>query len=216
MMYNYFPFFSFLLNYYLKYGKGALIGLFKSRGFGGSMIFHAFRYRNRRVSWESGLRVGWYWNPHFHVLGFVGGEGYGKCRRCKGGDCYACNGFEGVTRSENKKDGWLVKVLEKRKTVGGTAWYQLNHASIRRSGSKKSHAATWFGVGSYRKLKLINGKDVGIKHKCPICGGDLVRVRYLGVFSEVSISRRGEIVNMFDENGKSLWEVVSERKYGGG
>jgi hypothetical protein len=183
---------------------------------GGSMIFHAFRYRNERVARKTGLPIGWYWNPHFHVLGFVGGEGYGKCRRCKGADCYACNGFEGVTRSENKKDEWIVKVLDKRKSVGGTAWYQLNHASIRCSDSKNSHAATWFGVCSYRKLKLINGKDVGIKHECPICGGDLVRVRYLGDFSEVSVSRRREILNMFDADGEPLWEVVTERKYEGG
>jgi hypothetical protein len=197
--------------------RGRAVEIMANRGIiGGSMIFHAFRYRNRYVARKTGLPIGWYWNPHFHVLGFVGGEGYGKCRHCKGGDCYACNGFEGVTRSENKKDGWIVKVLEKRKTVGGTAWYQLNHASIRRSGSKKSHAATWFGVCSYRKLKLINGKDVGIKHKCPICGGDLVRVRYLGVFSEVSVSRRGEILSMFDGDGEPLWEVVAERKFNGG
>jgi hypothetical protein len=120
-----------------------------------------------------------------------------------------------VTRRENKKDGWIVRVLGKRKTVGGTAWYQLNHSSIKR-GVKKSHAATWFGVCSYRKLQLINGSDVGIKHKCPICGGDLVRVRYLGVFSEVSVSRRGQIMCMFDGDCKPLWEVVAERKFKGG
>jgi hypothetical protein len=182
---------------------------------GGSMIFHGFRYANRRESARKGVPFGWRWNPHFHVLGFVGGEGYGRCRKCKGADCYACNGFEGVTRRENKKDGWVVRVLEKRKTVGGTCWYQLNHCSIRR-GSKKSHAATWFGVCSYRKLKLINGKDVGIKHKCPICSSDLVRVRYLGVFSEVSISRRGEKTNMFNADGEPLWEIASERKFDGG
>lgn len=194
-----------------------VIKILSNRGvIGGSLIFHAFRYRNHSVARRKGLSVGWYWNPHFHCLGFVGGEGYGKCRRCKGGDCYACGGFEGVTRRENKKDGWIVRVLAKRKTVGGTAWYQLNHSSIRRSGSKKSHAATWFGVCSYRKLKLINGKDVGIKHKCPICGGDLVRVRYRGVFSEISVSRRGQIRGMFDANGEPLWEVVAERKFKGG
>jgi hypothetical protein len=188
------------------------VKIMKNRGIiGGSLIFHAFRYRNRHVSRESGLPIGWYWNPHFHCLGFVGGEGFGKCRSCKGANCYACNGFEGVTRREHEKDGWIVRVLEKRKTVGGTAWYQLNHSSIKR-GIKKSHAATWFGVCSYRKLKLINGKDVGIKHKCPICGGDLVRVRYRGLFSEISVSRRGEILSMFDADGKPLWEFVAERK----
>lgn len=182
---------------------------------GGSMIFHGFRYANRKEAARKGLPFGWRWNPHFHVLGFVGGEGYGRCRTCKGADCYACGGFEGMTMREHKKDGWIVKVLEKRKTVGGTCWYQLNHCSIRR-GSKKSHAATWFGVCSYRKLKLINGKDVGTKHKCPLCGGDLFRVRYLGDFSKLSISRRGEVVNVFGDDGELLWEVVTERKFEGG
>lgn len=179
---------------------------------GGSMIFHGFRYANRKESARKGVPFGWRWNPHFHVLGFVGGEGYGRCRSCKGADCYVCKGFEGVTRFENKKDGWVVKVLEKRKTVGGTCWYQLNHCSVRR-GSKKSHAATWFGVCSYRKLRLINGKDVGIKHKCPICSSDLVRIRYLGAFSEISISRRGELVSMYGNDGEPLWEVVVEKKF---
>jgi hypothetical protein len=44
----------------------------------------------------------------------------------------------------------------------------------------------------------------------------LVRVRYLGVFSELSISRRGEILSMFGDDGKPLWEVVAERKFKGG
>jgi hypothetical protein len=65
-------------------------------------------------------------------------------------------------------------------------------------------------------LKLINAEDVGVKHKCQICGNDLVRVRYLGVFSQVSISRRGEIVGFYDDNGKPLWEIVAERKFKGG
>ena len=198
------------------------VKILASRGvIGGSMIFHGFRYRNRRMAWKTGLPVGWFWNPHFHVLGFIGGEGYGKCRNCKYQvektyeKCRGCDGFEGVTRREFEKDGYIVVVLGKRKTIGGTAWYQLNHSSIKR-GVKKSHAATWFGVCSYRKLKLINGKDVGVKHKCPICACDLVRVRYLGVFSGLSISRRGEILSMFDDIGEPLWEAVVNRKFTGG
>jgi hypothetical protein len=198
---------------------------------GGCLIFHAFRYRNSLESRKRGLPIGWFWSPHFHVLGFIGGEGYGKCRNCAFNPekvhnwdrCKGCNGFEGLTRRCYEKEGgragsgYIVRVLGKRKTVGGTAWYQLNHASVRRGvNSKKSHVATWFGVCSYRKLKLINGEDVGIKHKCPICGNDLVRVRYLGVFSEVSISRRGEIVSFYDDDGKPLWEIVAERKFKGG
>lgn len=194
--------------------RNEAVKIMATRGIiGGSMIFHGFRYANRKEAAKKRIPFGWRWNPHFHVLGFVGGEGYGKCRTCKGADCYACKGFEGVTRMENKKDGWLVKVLEKRKTVGGTCWYQLNHCSIRR-GSKKSHAATWFGVCSYRKLSLINGKDVGIKHTCPICNSELVRIRYLGEFSKLSpITRRGEVVTMFTDSGEPLWEAVAETKF---
>lgn len=193
-----------------------LVRILSNRGIiGGSIIFHGFRYANKREAEAKGVPFGWRWNPHFHVLGFVGGEGYGRCRKCKGADCYACGGFEGVTRREHGKDNWIVKVLEKRKTVGGTCWYQLNHCSVRR-GSKKSHATSWFGVVSYRKLKLINGEDVGIKHKCPLCNSELVRVRYLGVFSELSVTRRGEVVSMFGDDDEPLWEIVTERKFKGG
>ena len=153
-------------------------------------------------------------HPYFHILGFVGGEGYGLCRKCKGGDCYACKVLEGVTRRENKKDGWVVRVLDKRKTVGGTCWYQLNHCSIRR-GSKKSHATTWFGACSYRKLEIINGDDVGIKHKCSICNSELVHVRYLGG-SKLLLTRKGEVLSMFADDGTPLWEVVHEGTCHGG
>jgi hypothetical protein len=197
---------------------------------GGCLIFHAFRYHRRNETYV-GEKPHWFFSPHFHVLGFISGEGYGKCRSCafnparvhSWDECKSCNGFEGLTRRLWEEEGgrsgsgYIVKVLDKRKTVGGTAWYQLHHASVRRgSNSKKSRVATWFGVCSYRKLKLINGKDVGIKHKCPICGKDLVRLRYLGDFSAISISRRGEIVPMFDADGEPLWEIVVERKFKGG
>jgi hypothetical protein len=35
---------------------------------GGSMIFHGFRYVNRKESVSRGVPFGWRWNPHFHVL----------------------------------------------------------------------------------------------------------------------------------------------------
>ena len=207
------------------------VKILKARGvIGGCLIFHAFRYHKRNETYF-GEKPHWFFSPHFHVLGFIGGEGYGKCRNCKFNParvgssdmCKGCNGFEGLTRKLYEKEGGrsgsghIVKVLAKRKTVGGTAWYQLNHASVKRGvNSKKSHVATWFGVCSYRKLKLINGSDAGIKHKCAICGKDLVRLRYRGVFSEISISRRGDIVPMFDADGNPLWEIIVESKFKGG
>ena len=65
-------------------------------------------------------------------------------------------------------------------------------------------------------MNLINGSDVGIRHKCPICGEDLVRLRYLGDFSEISISPRGEFVPMFDDDCEPLWEVVVDKNFTGG
>jgi hypothetical protein len=50
------------------------------------------------------------------------------------------------------KDGYVVKVLGKRKTVFGTAWYQLHHATIR-LGIKRFQSVTWFGNMGYRKLR---------------------------------------------------------------
>jgi len=111
---------------------------------GGCLIFHGFRYN---------LRKQWYFSPHFHVLGFILG-GYARCRRCKGADCYACDGgFDGKTYKLYHKNGYIIRVMGKRKTVFGTSWYQLNHSSYK-AGSVRFHIATWFGVCSYRKLKV--------------------------------------------------------------
>ena len=189
---------------------------------GGSMIVHMFRYHRRDETFV-GERAHWFFSPHIHALAFIGGSGYAQCRACKDypSKCRGCAGFEGVTRRCYEREGgrsgagWIVKVLGKRKTVGGTCWYQLTHCSIRR-GSKKSHADSWFGAVSYRRMKLESLEGVGVKHKCPLCGGDLVRVRYLGVFKNLHLDRRGQVTPFYDEDGKPLWEIVSERKFKGG
>jgi len=132
---------------------------------GGVLIFHGFRYNKRKY---------WYWSPHFHVLGFILG-GYGKCRGCP--KCFkGCGGFVDRQFRAYEKDGCIVRVLGKRKTVGGTAWYQLNHASVK-VGVVRFHVATWFGNCSYRKLKVTVEMR---KSVCPICQNDLVRLRYFG------------------------------------
>lgn len=109
---------------------------------GGCKIFHAFRYHEADETYV-GEPARWFWSPHFHVLGFVDG-GYSRCRHCKKStlDCLSCDGYEGRTRRCYEKDGYIVKVLAKRKSIFGTAWYQLNHASVKR-GVKRFHVATW-------------------------------------------------------------------------
>jgi len=136
---------------------------------GGCMIFHGFR-----VDRERSVLV---WSPHYHILGFVAG-GYDRCRRCKGGDCYACDGVEGRCYRAYRENGWIVRVLPKRKTVYGTAWYQLHHATIR-LGIKRFHVVTWFGRVAYNNFKSGELKPKA-EVACFICGGEMTKHFYVG------------------------------------
>jgi hypothetical protein len=136
---------------------------------GGCMIFHGFRIdRSRRVL---------VWGAHYHTLGYVEG-GFDVCRDCihELGDCRSCKGFKGREVREYEKDRCIVKVLDERKTVFGTAWYQLHHATIR-LGIKRFQSVTWFGNMGYRKLKGVKLKADSV---CPACGSPMVRMFHVG------------------------------------
>jgi len=172
---------------------------------GGVLIFHGFRYNMRHY---------WYWSPHFHCLGFIIG-GYARCRGCRSQLCSKCDGFEGRTRRMFLKDGFIVKVLGERKTVGGTAWYQLNHSSLK-VGVRRFHIATWFGNCSYRKLKVTAEMR---KQVCPICQHDLVKLRYFGS-KEISLDKDApefsrDFVTDIEEDGRPVWVVFVGRPSGG-
>jgi len=184
-----------------------VVAVLKSRGVvGGVLIFHGFRYN---------LRKQWYWSPHFHVLGFVLG-GYSRCRHCeRKWNCLAgCGGFDDRSYHNFLKDGYYVKVLDKRKTVFGTAWYQLNHASIKKN-VKRFHVATWFGVCSYRKLKVTVEKR---KALCPICQHDLEKLRYFGdrrfVLDRSSPDYERDSYEDYEEDGRVVWVERVERGSG--
>lgn len=144
---------------------------------GGVIIPHGFRFSKR---------VGWHWSPHFHVLGFVDG-GFSRCRKCKikwgSSYCRNCKSFIGGVFRYFDKTGIFHKVKGKRKSVFGTAWYQLHHASVRID-KKRSQVVRWFGVCSYRRLKISRElrKEWDEKHglKCSICGSKYVRLVYYG------------------------------------
>jgi hypothetical protein len=194
----------------------------ESRGvIGAFMIFHHARYNSYEEAKRKNVSMGWYWSPHFHCLGFLRG-GYGRCRGCPYGSipsldvCGGCDGFEAVTRRLNlgyvdakgkrhDGDGYLVKVLGERKTVGGTAWYQLNHASVK-VGVKRFHVATWWGVVSYRKLKVSAEFK---KRVCPICSHELVPLRYVGneriVLDKWSPLFKKEFYADLFEGDKQVW-----------
>jgi hypothetical protein len=133
---------------------------------GGGMIFHGFR--------EDKERQCLVWSPHYHVLGFVAGRE--KCRECKLTCFRGCGGFVDRNYRCGEQDGYVVKVHGKRKTLFGTAWYQLNHATIRFS-VKRFHVVTWFGKASYRKFK---GEKLNSEDTCPACGEEMHRSVYVG------------------------------------
>jgi hypothetical protein len=192
---------------------------------GGCMVYHHFRYRNPLVARRTGLLAGWYKSPHFHIVGFIRG-GYGKCRHCKkalkagyvGGEvCAGCNGFEAVTRRANVKDGWICKVKGERKTVGGTLWYELSHASLRK-GVKKQVVVTWFGECSYRKSKIMKGDLPHKEHLCKICGEKLYDIVFLGDYRKLLTfmsgfkDSEGFMLDAKDENGEWLWRSAYSDK----
>ena len=184
---------------------------------GGCLIFHGFRYNLSRH---------WYWSPHFHILGFVLG-GYSRCRHCKGGNCYACDGslgkFYRAYRSDGYSKGYIVRVLDKRKksfhgdkpNVFGTAWYQLHHATIDIT-KKRFQVVTWFGVCSYRKFKLTRSRR---KALCPICKRELYRVRDNGnpfvMNEDLASSKRSFFADAYDEYGRRTYvKHEGAREYG--
>lgn len=202
-----------------KLRSKAVHEVMKNRGIvGGVLIFHAFRYRNRGILLKGIFHPhGWYWSPHFHVLGYLL-NGYGKCRSCKFmkdgtfAKCRGCAGFEGLTRRQFDKDGYIVKVKGKRKSVVGTAWYQLNHASVKRN-VKQFRVATWFGVCSYRKLKVTPELR---KEVCPICQHELERLRYCGnksfVTDKSSTDYKQDAIEDAAEDDVLVWIVWKPEK----
>jgi hypothetical protein len=144
--------------------RRAILMLKLSGVFGGVIMFHGHR-KNREIRKLV-------YSPHFHTLGYIKG-GYDRCRDCvKQFVCWECDGFEGVTRRAHKQDGWIVGlaknekgVVEKRNTVFGSSWYQLEHSSIK-VGASQFRVYRWFGVLGNRKLKTVRrGKEC----LCPHC-----------------------------------------------
>ena len=171
--------------------KAKALRILKNRGvLGGILIFHSQRYCNRREAFIKRKPFGWYFSPHFHVIGYIDG-GFSRCRHCSKStlECLKCDGFNGRTRREyykeggkdgagNSASGWIVDVKGARKTIHGTAWYQLNHATLVRRG-ERSVVTWWFGVCSYTKLRLKK-QDRIRRDLCPICLHELEEVVYVG------------------------------------
>jgi hypothetical protein len=172
---------------------------------GGCMIFHGYRIDKKRE-----VLV---WSPHYHVLGFILG-GFDRCRDCVHvrEDCASCDSFKGKEVRGYAKDGYLVKVMAEREkshygdkpNIFGTAFYQLNHATIKVSAFTRFHVVTWFGVCGNRKYK---SEKAVVEVTCPACGDEMVRSVYVGKRHIVKDIGHPDYVSVFpfdefDENGE--------------
>jgi len=86
-----------------------------------------------------------------------------------------------VEVTENyKKTGMVVRNHGIRKTVFGTALYQLTHAGYR----KHFHTLNWFGnMGASSKWFQDYAFDeplTPVSRKCPICGQPFVKMVWIG------------------------------------
>ena len=177
------------------------------RGVSGScMIFHGYRIdKVRRVL---------VYKPHYHALGFIK-DGFDRCRECvhERDDCRSCDGFKGREVRGFARDRYLVKVHDERKTVFGSAFYLLNHATVRVSFLSRFHSWTWMGVCANRKYssaKLLS-EDV-----CPECGEDMKDYVYTGKCRIVKDIGDAEYVPLYvvdRAESENYFEVVRSRRF---
>jgi hypothetical protein len=189
---------------------------------GGLVVYHHFRYHGKDEAYV-GEKAHYYKGSHFHILGVIQG-GYGNCRTCsnnhRGEYVYDtdkcknhCNGYEGVTRRAYEKDGVIAKVKDERKSLGGTVWYELSHASLKR-GAKKHVVVNWFGEFGRNKLKLLKGGLPQKENLCKICGEKLYDILFKGDYKSLlrfmscSKESQGFILDYKDENGVVQWSAV--------
>jgi len=179
---------------------------------GSCLIFHGSRKRHYELLKSGAFRqIADNWKPHFHILGMLKG-GY-KCRGCKNkGSCVVgCDGFDAVQWAYYGKTGIYAKELGKRKTIGGTAYYQLNHSSVNQDG-KRAHVITWMGMCGYRKLKVKVEKH---EQACPICGYALVRSLYNGckplITSKYAFGYVRDSLEDYREGGVVVWSPAPKR-----
>lgn len=187
------------------------VGLDKRGVIGGAFVFHHARYASFAESKRYGIPQGWRYAPHAHVLGFLQND-Y-ACRRCpkfksaSKSVCGGCAEFEGFTRRVNESDGMICKVMGERKSVFHSAFYELNHAGVKVD-VPHFRVVTWFGVCSYRRLKVVPEK---YQCRCPLCQTQLFKLLYFGS-QKICLDRsskdfKSEFFMDFLEDGRQVWFV---------
>ena len=163
------------------------------------------------------------YRPHFHVLGWIGAEGGAeRCRNCTGRiekRCYSCDGIWGRIYRADAKSGYIIKVLDKRKTVGGTVFYEAEHCTIDYS-KRRFRVGCWFGRAGYSNFWRLGVKVEKAKALCPVCKSETGLLEYSGSKDFVldylnNPSFRRSSREALTENGEMVWRVRSEPLGGG-
>ena len=220
-----------------EYRRTKLKNALDSRGImGGSIAFHPLRYADHEEAEKKGVPFGWRYSPHYHVTGFIKG-GYHRCRACSHNNgfdreewCKKCEGFEGRTRRRYAKDGFIVKIAKNRKKIFktteristfATLRYQLDHCGVPIE-EKKYHVITWFGVMSYRALKLTKEdfEEVDFKHNlCPLCQKPLEDLECLDASEYFRLKKEFWVKEfeepLYDKDGKPRWKIKDRKGHSG-
>ncbi len=198
----------------------------KSRGIEGSnLICHPFSYES--TYWVDGVchMAKWSFAYHIHWIGFLKDDYV--CRSCLhynqwgsksvkgekrfgnhgGPDCLKCFRFEGLTRRLREKDGFIVKVFDKRESIFRTAAYELSHAGYR-IGAKHVSVSSWFGSCKV-KVDYVRRKML-----CPeeACKSEFVPVFYSGDYEIVKSPKSPDFERdswmSYLEDGKIVWNEI--------
>jgi hypothetical protein len=94
-----------------------------------------------------------------------------------------------------------------RKTLGGTAAYQLSHAAVEVSTKRngRNHVVSWWGIASYRQFKMDDPERT--VRLCPVCNCEMELSRYVGSKGTAPKNDKG-LNSLFDERGMARWIPV--------
>jgi hypothetical protein len=121
---------------------------------------------------------------------------------------------EAVADMENRRSLAASRVQKgTRKTIGGTAAYQLSHAAVEVSTKKngRNHVVSWWGIASYRRFKM--DKPERTVRLCSLCHYEMELSRYVGAKESAPRNDKG-LDSLFDERGMPRWVKVDEGNSG--
>jgi hypothetical protein len=118
--------------------------------------------------------------------------------------------FQFLRARSDHESGYIIKVLPKRITVGGTLFYEAEHCTINYS-KKRFRVGFWFGKTAYSNYYKLGVKVEKTRLHCPECGSISGPIDYLGdrefVLEKDNPSFVRTSFEPYTEDGKIVWVV---------